>query len=154
MKAVFSCNPKRIINGLSSAIQCCSDIECILWLPTSKPVMDMFDEVSPDLFFCDSDFFSQELEIALQNNPQTRFISIGNANGFSINPHLAIGNSGTDKFPEIPASPAANLAQINRGSYDEKLACDVICITNNINHDKTVQMILNYLSHTNSLKLI
>ena len=153
MKAVFSKIDNKILNGICSSLECCSDIETIIWDSETKPVMDMFDELKPDILFCEGNISARELHIARANYPRVAIVLMADEDFSSFSPNLILTHEKSEDFPSIKPSVGANIAQINRGTKREKLESEIVCFSDDLNIDARVGAILDFVCNTYKTKI-
>ena len=58
------------------------------WLPEVKPVFDVFDEIQPDIVFCDLKYVNQSFIAACQEYENIKIVLFGDSVPRGFNPHL------------------------------------------------------------------
>ena len=134
MRVIIDFNCERVGEGLSSSFFWVPETQVITWSLTKKPIMDMFDEMNPDILIVSADKLGMlELQIAHSRYPNTKIVSVGEVIGNVFSPDLSISKTGSAMpFPSIPFLGGAMLGVIGSPSKDEYLDCDVLCITDYI----------------------
>lgn len=144
MKAVFHQSGSPIFNGLCSSMECCSDIETLIWDSATKPVMDMFDETKLDILFCEGNISPRELHIARTHYPKVAVVLMADSDLQQFGPNLVLTFDEIKDFPAIKPSVGANVAQLNRGTKREKLTSEVVIFSDRLEIDARVGAILDF----------
>jgi hypothetical protein len=155
MKVVIQIGMGRMGEGIASSLVIIPQLSVSFWDNASKPVMDMFDEIKPDLVFVNSDMLKQEdIKIASQRYQSTPIISIGDIVDNITNPILSINNNNKKSgIPNIPFEGGVMLGKIGRPQYEDRLSCDILCLTDHLNKDEGKTNILQFVSSSYNAKI-
>lgn len=153
MKFIISLAPTRLSHGIASSLNCIEGIEVIFWDPANKPVMDMFDEVKPNVILCYPEYLNlQEMEIAISRYPETGIVCLGDAPK-GIRAHMATGASESPEVPSLGFVDGAMIAQVNRGEYDSKLKSEIMIFTDYIDLDAKKKEMIETLCNIYNVKI-
>jgi hypothetical protein len=153
MKVVFNKSDSPVFNGLCSSMECCSEVETVLWDSETKPIMDMFDETKLDLLFCEDNISPRELHIARSNYPNVGVVLMADSDLKQFGPNLVLSFEETEDFPTIGPSVGANIAQLNRGAKRDKLTSEVILFSDDLKIDARVGAILDFVCNSYRTKI-
>lgn len=153
MKILVQANIGRIGDGIASSLSWVPDFYVSVWSREEKPIMDMFDEVSPDFLIVTSDVLDDKaFKIASGRYPQTKIISVGEVNN-STGAHLSICKKGSPHLPSIVFEDGAMLGRIGSPAPEPSLASDVLCITDYIEGNSEEIGILQFLCSNYNTKI-
>ena len=137
------------------------NIQPLFWNHQHKPMLDMFDEIKPDIVFLHESQIDQAFLMAchqfdfkyvlLSENPlPPQLVKSPNAilthplfiDKFSTNDHV------------IKLQPMASVTEIHNAEYSEELACDILVNTTGVQLNDEINNILSYLSIAYNIKII
>jgi|TARA_R110000824_G_scaffold398670_1_gene602988 hypothetical protein len=153
MKAVFNRSDSPVFNGLCSSLECCSDIETLIWDSATKPIMDMFDETKLDILFCEGNISPRELHIARTHYPNVAVVLMADSDLQQFGPNLVLTFDEIKDFPTVRPSVCANVAQLNRGTKREKLASEVAIFSDRLEIDARVGAIIDFVCNSYKTKV-
>tara|TARA_R110002153_G_scaffold131698_2_gene280672 strand:+ start:282 stop:1076 length:795 start_codon:yes stop_codon:yes gene_type:complete len=153
MKAMIQEETGRLGDGISSSLVWVDDIQVSRWNCKNKPIMDMFDEMIPDMLFVSTEVLRDPaLQIAIERHPNTRVISLGPKEG-GIDPHLSIDKKTNPEVPTIIFNDGVMLGKIGRPSSKDDLMSDVLCLTDYIEGNQEQIGVLQFLSASYNTKI-
>ena len=153
MKFIVQSDTGRLGDGISSSLVWVSEFQISRWNYKDKPIMDMFDEMVPDIIFVSTEVLRDPaLQIAMKRHPNTRIISLG-LREEGVSPHLSIGKKSTTDIPTIVFDDGVMLGKIGKPSRKEELTSDVLCFTDYIEADQEQVGILEFLSSAYNTKI-
>ena len=121
MKVLVQEEMGRLGDGISSSLVWVDDIQVSRWNCKNKPIMDVFDEMTPDMLFVSTEVLRDPaLQIAIERHPNTRVISLGPKEG-GIDPHLSIDKKTNPEVPTIIFNDGVMLGKIGRPSSKDDL---------------------------------
>ena len=75
MKVLVQEGTGRMGDGISSSLVWINEFQVSRWNYENKPIMDMFDEMTPDMLFVSANVLvDPALQIAMERHPNTRVI--------------------------------------------------------------------------------
>ena len=153
MKIVIQESLGRMGQGLASSVVWIPQCEVITWNPAEKPVMDMFDEVKPDIVISSSEVFSDKAtEFAKKAYPNAIMICVGHIEDYLVEPNFCIGQHQHRNLPILAFGDGPMLGKIGNPSVEECLRSDVVCITSNVRElTELDNQIIQYLSSMSSI---
>jgi len=132
MKFVINLSPTRLSHGIASSLGCLTNADVMYWHSHGTSIMDMFDEIQPDILLCEPELLrGEEISIAIARYPNTKLVCLGTCDK-ELNAHFVIGDSNNPKVPSVFFADGAMIAQINNGKYDPKLDSEVMIYTDYI----------------------
>ena len=150
----------RNIAGCLQTIASEADVETFLWNSDEKPVIDVFDEIHPDLVFLHESQLSEAFNIVCKE--------------FNFD-YVLVGSRDYPKIPKKPAAlitsenfmhnftnqdnvmtllPAAKVTEIHAAQKLEELESEVLIITGVVPHTEPVLDSMRSLCHTYRTKVI
>ena len=158
MKVLIDSACGRDGNGIASSLFWVPDTEAIMWISHIKPLMDMFDELRPDIVIADwSKFGAAEMAIASQRYPHTKLVAIGDpqTSGHTegLQPDLSISDYGMAGTPYISFGGGAMIGNIGSPQPEEHLKTDLLCITDYITNLDHANRMLSFLCDNYNIKI-
>tara|TARA_R110002020_G_scaffold103292_7_gene241929 strand:+ start:2354 stop:3220 length:867 start_codon:yes stop_codon:yes gene_type:complete len=129
--------PFAYLTGICSTLKTledCCDLELFMW-NTEKPLMDVLDEVKPDLLFLYQDQVNTVLDLAAESMNFNYIVltsapvQVSKQPAIYITDHEYIKNFIRYQRNTLMVKPSANVAQIHNGKASKDLESD-ICIFN------------------------
>jgi len=111
-------------------------VQSFLWDNTNAGIIDVYDDIRPDIIIINDQCNPMQCKglAALENN--INFIFIGKWNENFPKPILCLSNETYEQFPSIPLPPSTvDIAQIVRGFFDPKVACEIAIFTDGMTED-------------------
>tara|TARA_R110002110_G_scaffold8017_8_gene40411 strand:+ start:1892 stop:2686 length:795 start_codon:yes stop_codon:yes gene_type:complete len=153
MKVLVQEGTGRMGDGISSSLVWINEFQVSRWNYENKPIMDMFDEMTPDMLFVSANVLvDPALQIAMERHPNTRVISLGLKEG-GTGPHLSIGRKTDPETPTVIFNGGVMLGKIGKPSAKEELMSDVLCFTDYIEGNQEEVGILQFLSSSYNTKI-
>lgn len=153
MKVLVQEETGRLGDGISSSLVWVDDLKVSRWSYKNKPIMDMFDEMKPDMLFISTKvLMDPALQIAIKRHPNTRVISLGLKEG-GISPHLSVGKKTNPEVPTIIFNDGVMLGKIGKPSSKDELMSDVLCLTDYIEGNQEQIGVLQFLSSSYNTKI-
>jgi hypothetical protein len=134
-------------------MECCSDIETLIWDSATKPVMDMFDETRLDMLFCEGNISPRELHIARTHYPNVAVVLMADSDIKQFGPNLVLTFEEIKDFPTVRPSVGANVAQLNRGTKRDKISSEVVVFSDRLQIDARVGAILDFVCNSYKTKV-
>jgi|TARA_R100000995_G_scaffold37301_1_gene17137 hypothetical protein len=154
MKVMIQANMGRIGDGIASSLVHIPQFQVSAWSPSAKPIMDMFDEMKPNLVIASSEMLKDKaFPIASQRYPETRIVSIGIPQDDTTRPHLVISNNVCSEYPSLVFEGGVMIGKIGRPSVVEKLKSDVLCITDYVEGTEEQRGIVEFLCSAYNIKI-
>ena len=113
MKIVITQTNDDIIMGVAAALSSIENV--ILWNPNTKPVMDMFDELSPDVLICQQSSVTMPIKEAVSEHKKTKIVLFGVVPPADLRVDLLCA---PDNIPiqQMERLYKGNIAQLGRGA--------------------------------------
>jgi len=154
MKVLIDSACKRVGDGIASSLFWIPDTDISVWFSEIKPVMDMFDETTPDIVIVEGGKLSSvELKIASSRYPHTRIISVGKIEDRKVNPHLSISKYNTEDTATIHFDDAAMIGKMSPFQKVSHLHTDLLCLTDQIDQNDKTNKILDFLCKNYNIKM-
>ena len=166
MKIVFPNLPIETVNDISECLESIKEqcnLNIFLWNSNIKSVIDLFDEIQPDIIF----IHQSQLDIAWEficNEFNFKYILLIDndipyefLNNLSQKPSAIISPStlkDNKEYKIINTQVVARVAQIHNGKYDKHVESDILVDTTNVHIDQNVNNILLYLTNSYRTKII
>jgi len=153
MKIVIQESLGRMGQGLASSVVWIPECEPIFWNPASKPIMDMFDEVKPDIVISAGEIFlDKATKFAKKAYPKTIMICAGPIEDYLVEPNFCIGEYQHKNLPLLAFGDGPMVGKIGNPSVEQHLKSDVVCITSNIREFTELDnQIIQYLGSMSSI---
>lgn len=137
------------------------EIELMLWNPQMKPIIDVFDERSPDIIFMHEQLLNPAFNVMLQEFDCRYILAAGKPYPeLHRQPDVILTNesslpnfSSSDKI--ALTTPAADVSSTHNAQKDERLSSDVLVITHsNMQLDDNMLFMMDYLCSTYRTKIV
>ena len=141
-----------------------NNIEILFWNPQIKSIIDMFDEISPDIIFLHESQLDESFNVICQEF-DFKYVLIHDSDTLKLNDNLLkqpdailISPHTKSKLTHpnvISMQPAANIPAIYKDKYIELMKSEILIDTTNAAiTNKDIQGLLTYLASAHSTKII
>ncbi len=126
MKIIFEQFNNLYYDSISSACQMINDINVTYWNRKNKPVLDMLDEIGPDIVFSHSDMIDQAFVLGKERHNFKLVCIAGDKKHDAIDLYLSPDH---EDEQTLHIQHSVNIAQIHNAKKRDHLVSDVSIIT-------------------------
>ena len=138
------------------------NLNVLYWNPSIIPIIDMFDELSPNVVFLHESQLDEAFKIVCQDF-NFKYVVCVNGNtalpaSLTQSPHAIIAPSDSKvDFSDhhvIRIRPMANIPAVHNAQYVENLKSEILIDTTSVNMDDELVKLISYLIATHHTKII
>ena len=138
------------------------NLNVLYWNPSIVPVIDMFDELNPNVVFLHESQLDEAFKIVCRDFDFKYVVFVSGETALPADlahpPHAIIAppDSTVDvnDYPLICVRPLANIPAIHNAQYVENLKSEILIDTTHLNIDDELLKLLSYLIATHHTKII
>jgi len=137
------------------------NMEIVLWNPNVKPLIDLFDEIWPDLIFLHEQILRPEINLVLEEFDFRYVLACGGPNDHLhrrpdvVLTHKEATGAFDPSYKTLVSSPVADAISMHFSEHDERVESDILIITNpQIQFTDNLIAMTEYLCHNYRTKII
>jgi len=137
------------------------DMEIVLWNPNIKPMIDLCDELQPDLIFLHEQILRPEINMVLEEFDFRYILACHTPNEqLHRRPDVVLTNKEAagvidPSYKTLVTSPVSDIISMHLSQYDERLVSDILIITPpSIQFTDNLIAMIEYLCHNYRTKII
>ena len=137
------------------------NMEIILWNPNVKSMIDLFDELQPDLIFLHEQILRPEINIVLEEFDFRYVLACGRPNDqLTRRPDVVLTNKEATiafdpSYKTLVTEPVADTISMHLSEYDKRCESDILMFTHpNIQFTDNLIAMTEYLCHNYRTKIV